>query len=197
MERKELYHLHKINTTSKIWHEHAVITIRENFKNPIFNRCQRFTTAVDTGEDVKNLYDLLMQTSPNNLTAEKLRFLLAECYRVSFNANEFKREQALETFRILNASTKPSRLHSIYLTDEKGIEFWMKSLGTKDLELYRVEAEGSIFKTSDHLIPDERFSYEKVISEAYKYWNPNFSKIEEDANEYLVQGKVKVLEKII
>ena len=119
--------------TSRIWHEDAVITVDENFKNPIFNRCQRFTTAVDTGEDVKNLYDLLMQTSPNNLTADKLRFLLAECYRVSFNANEFKREQALESFRILKATDKPSRLHSVYLTDEKGIEFQMKNFGSKDL----------------------------------------------------------------
>lgn len=197
MEKLELYHLHKINTTSKIWHEDAVITVDESFKNPIFNRCQKFTTAVDTGEDVKNLYDLLMQTSPSNLTAEKLRFLLSECYRVSFNANEFKREQALEAYRLQNASAKPSRLHSVYLTDEKGIEFWIKNFGAKDLELYRVEAEGNIFKSSDYLMPDEKYSYEKTFNESYKYWNPDFSKIEEDRNEYLVQGKVKVLEKII
>ena len=117
-------------------------------------------------------------------------------YQISFRSNEFKRENALENFRLNKFSNLPSRLHSVYLTDEKGIDTWIEKFGNAKLTLYRVEAEGTIFKTNEQLIPDERLTYQEAYDASYRYWNPNFKKVPENTNEYLAQGKIKVLEKI-
>ena len=108
----------------------------------------------------------------------------------------FKRETALENYRKDNVSTLPSRLHTIYLTDEKGVDYWINALQTNNYKLYRVEASGEIFKTNEQLIPDEELSYKDVYESAYNYWHPNFKHVPDYTNEYLVKGKVKVLEKI-
>lgn len=114
----------------------------------------------------------------------------------SFRSNEFKRENSLENFRLNKFSNLPSRLHSVYLTDEKGIDTWIEKFGNAKLTLYRVEEEGTIFKTNEQLIPDERLTYQEAYDAFYRYWNPNFKKVPENTNEYLAQGKIKVLEKI-
>ena len=127
---------------------------------------------------------------------EIINDLVDYSYQISFYSSMFKRETALEHYRICKYSNLPSRLHSIYLTDELGIGSWIKKLGIDNLELYRVEAEGNIFKTSEFFIPNETLSYEDTYNQSYHYWNPNFKKAPLDANEYLVQGNIKVLEKI-
>lgn len=198
MEKMELYHIHKIGDHDKNWHESALIEVKENFKNTMYKRYQDFTTAlpIEGGGSI-NLYDfILMLQYSNQLNEKKIKDIIDYSYRISFNANSFKRETVLENYRKDNTSTKPSRLHSIYMTDEKGIDSWITKLGVENIELFRVEAEGNIFKTNEIFIPDETLSYEKAYDKSYYYWNPNFKKAPIDSNEYLVQGKVKVLEKI-
>jgi len=198
MEKMELYHIHKIGDHDKFWYENSLILVKENFKNTMYKRYQDFSTAlpIEGGGSI-NLYDFIMMLKYNNqMTPEMIHSIIDYSYRISFNANSFKRETVLENYRKDNAFTKPSRLHSIYLTDEKGIESWITKIGVEDIELFRVEAEGNIFKTNEYFIPDETLSYEKAYEQSYYYWNPNFKKAPIDSNEYLVQGKVKVLEKI-
>ena len=125
-----------------------------------------------------------------------LKEVLEDAYNISFKSNEFKREMALENYRKDKLITKPSRLHCIYLTDEKGIDAWKNKFGNTKLTLYRVEAEGNIFKTNEQLIPDELLTYGETYKKAKDYWNPNFKYTPDNSNEYLVQGKVKILEKI-
>ena len=48
----------------------------------------------------------------------------------------FKRETALENYRKNNFNFLPSRLHSIYLTDEKGVSYWIDALDAKDYDLF-------------------------------------------------------------
>ena len=90
----------------------------------------------------------------------------------------------------------PSRLHSVYLTDEDGIDYWTEILGSNNYSLFRVEATGNIFKTNEELLPNEVLSYADVYDNSYNYWHPKFNKLSKNKNEYLVQGSVKVLEKI-
>lgn len=196
MEKMELYHLHKKGNHDKLWHEKSTIKINENFKNAMYQRYQNFSTGIPIeGGGYINLYDLILAMKQNNLTSEIVNNLINYSYHISFYASEFKRETALENYRLHKNYTYPSRLHSIYLTDELGIESWCKKLGG-NLELFRVEVEGNIFKTSEFFIPDETLSYEQAFNESFHYWNPNFKKAPNDANEYLIQGNIKVLEKI-
>lgn len=95
-----------------------------------------------------------------------------------------------------NFNFLPSRLHSIYLTDEKGVSYWIDALDAKDYDLCRVEVTGNIFKTNEQLLPDETLSYKDAYENSFNYWHPNFKKVPDNTNEYLVNGKIKILEKI-
>lgn len=197
MEKLELYHLHKLGSHDKIWHENAIIKVNETFKNTMYERYQNFTTGVPIEDGGRiNLYDLILLMQQSNHMIDMVNNIIEYSYHVSFYASQFKRETALENYRLAKNYAYPSRLHSIYLTDEYGIESWRNKLGNDNLELFRVEAEGNIFKTSEFFIPDETLTYEESFNESYYYWNPNFKKVPNDANEYLVQGNIKVLEKI-
>jgi len=199
MEKMELYHLHKVGDHDKFWHEKAVIKVNSNFKNTMYERYQNFSASISVDDGGRiNLCDLilLMKQSGRSIPEEMLNDLIDYSYSVSFNASVFKRESALENYRLSKNYSHPSRLHSVYLTDEAGIDSWIGKLGNQKLELFRVEAEGNIFKTSEYFIPDETSTYEETFNKAFNYWNPNFKNVPKDANEYLVQGNIKVLERI-
>ena len=198
MEKMELYHIHANNNHDRMWHEKAVINIKETFKNKLYERYNGFTTAIPI-EDVGNvnLYDLILQVCHMGKIDEQLtNELIQYAYKVSYYASCFKRETAMENYRKDKGYKYPSRLHSVYLTDEAGIDAWMQKLGKQDLQLFRVLVEGNIFKTNEIFIPDETLPYSVAYSDSYHYWNPNFRIAPKDSNEYLVQGKIKILEKI-
>lgn len=197
MEKLELYHLHKLGSHDKKWHENAIITVNDNFKNTMYERYKNFNTSIPIEDGGRiNLHDLIIFLKQNQIADELIRDLIEYSYNISFYASMFKRETALENYRICKHNNLPSRLHSIYLTDELGIDSWIQKLGRDNLELYRVEAEGNIFKTSEFFIPNETLSYEDTYNQSFYYWNPNFKKAPIDSNEYLIQGNIKVLEKI-
>ena len=198
MEKQELYHFHKAGCYDHFWRVGNTINVSIDFKSSTYKRFCDFTTASSTfTKDKANLQDVINYYFESGEINGKIAMkIIEEAYRVSFRANEFKRESALENFRVNNNYMYPSRLHSMYLTDEKGILEWSKKFGRSNLELYRVEIEGNIFKTSEFFIPDETLPYDKFYEKSYYYWNPNFKKAPEDSNEYLVQGKVLIKEKI-
>lgn len=202
MEKMELYHIHKIGNHDNIWHEKKVITVPEKFKNGMLERQNAFTTQIKISDEISiNIHEymaIVMNNIENGkkVETEALKEILELAYHASYYGNMFKREAALENYRKDNRKNLPSRLHSIYLTDEKGIEYWISTLNAIKYELYRVEVEGNIFKTNEQLLPDERLSYIDAYNNSYNYWNPNFREVPDYTNEYLVQGKIKVLEKI-
>ena len=208
MEKKELYHIHKIegkDNTGKFFKENKEIIVNDKFKNGMLRRYNDFTTLVKLNINNQlidlNIHDYLTGVLYNinrgiNYSKQDLEQILSIAYNASYYGNMFKRETALENYRKDNNLLLPSRLHTIYLTDEKGIEYWIKALGAIEYNLYRVEVTGDIFKTNEQLIPDEKLNYKGVYEKAYDYWHPNFEKVPNYTNEYLVRGKVKILEKI-
>ena len=202
MEKQELFHIHKIEGNNKLWKVNKEIKIDEKFKNKMLKRYNSFTTMMNIEDEENiNIHDFLIGVltsleNGGNIPKEALKEILALAYQASFYGNMFKRETALENYRKDNTQFLPSRLHTIYLTDEKGIDYWIKALEADKYDLYRVEASGEIFKTNEQLIPDERLSYIDAYESAYNYWYPNFNKVPDNTNEYLVKGKIKVLEKI-
>lgn len=194
----ELYHFHKEGVKDNMWKVNKTIYVPTNFNSSTYKRYEDFSNTVypATGYPL-NYYELLEKYAQTGIPdAKTLMTLLSMAHDISFASNEFKRETAMENYRLNYNKNLPSRLHSIYLTDEDGIDAWMKKFGNSKLTLYRVEAEGNIFKTNEQLIPDERDPYKSFYDEAYNYWNPNFKVVPKDSNEYLVQGKVKILETI-
>lgn len=208
MEKQELYHIHKIvgnDSKGKFWKKSKEIIVDDKFKNDMLKRYNDFTTSMKLDADGEminlNIHDYLTAILFNlnngiNYSKSELKQFINLAYHASYYGNMFKRETALENYRKDNVSSLPSRLHTVYLTDEKGIDYWVKALGTSTYNLYRVEAVGDIFKTNEQLIPDERLSYIDAYESSYNYWHPNLKKVPDYTNEYLVKGKIKVLEKI-
>ena len=81
---------------------------------------------------MRNFYGILRKyierlSSSNSVSIEELKAvsnLLRTSFALTYNADFFKREAALEDCRKVYNITLPSRLHSIYLCDEDGLEYW-------------------------------------------------------------------------
>ena len=66
----------------------------------------------------------------------------------------------------------------------------------KNIDLFKVEVTGELFKSSDILLPDNSESINTMFEQAKKYWEADLTNISDEATEYLFRGKVKILEKI-
>ncbi len=108
------------------------------------------------------------------------------------------RELALEDARLKYAPFKPSRFTSIWLTKEKAIPFWEQTI--KNSELFEVSVTGKLFRTNSSLLPNisNQRSYYELVRGCKNYWHPVVDLITSDStkDEYLFQGKVKVLKKV-
>ena len=176
MEKMELYHVHVKKNHDYAWKENKEILIPEDFKSKMMKRYNDFSTSFDVDnygkipfdQYIKNYLENIIYS--NNIDKYELLLLLGKAHDIIYYSNMFKRETAMDNFRKDNCNKLPSRLHSIYLTDEKSLDNWIDKL--------------------------TRNGYEQVYNDSYNYWHPNFKKVDDKSNEYLVQGKVKVLEKI-
>lgn len=201
-DKMELYHIHKHNNYDKLWKPYREITVSENFKSIMSKRYNDFTTSMIIEEEqnkiLLNFHDYLLTllSSKTQINRQEFQKILQIAYQTSYFSNMFKRETALENYRKNNFNFLPSRLHSIYLTDEKGVSYWIDALDAKDYDLCRVKVTGNIFKTNEQLLPDETLSYKDAYENSFNYWHPNFKKVPDNTNEYLVNGKIKILEKI-
>ena len=211
MEELELYHIHKKNETDKKWQEKNIIKINENFNSIMNKRHQRFSQLIiyddefQHGKTSFHLYLADYYSRIQNLKViknddlEELKKLLEIGYEMSYNATFFKDETALENCRRDNFVELPSRLHSLYLCDSDGIEYWKDVISKEnkeEVEVFKVLASGKIFKTNEQLLPNEFLDYSEAYNSAFSYWKPKFKNVPNYTNEYLIQGTVKILEKI-
>lgn len=208
---KELFHVHvdEKNNKDHKWKVNSTITVGADFDSIMSKRHNSFNSCVDTVDgnthELMPIYQYIASVfgqinDDTVIKGEKLKLIkemLLNCYNIVYNDNFFKREAGLEECRKDNFSSSPSRLHSIYLCDKDGLEYWTDTISmyrTKDVSIFRVLADGNIFKSNEQLLPEETCTYGQTYSGAFKYWNPKFDNVPSCTNEYLVQGKVKVLE---
>lgn len=207
MQEIELYHIHKKTYMNAKWIEKGFINIDDKFNSIMNQRQQNFSQTLQIEnqqynydiylfqylEDIKNLKIVKKDD------LEELKELLRVGLNMSYQANFFKREAALEDCRKEHYSELPSRLHCIYLCDYDGLEYWnniISNSGKEEVEIFRVLAQGKIFKTNEQLLPLETETYGGTYNAAFKYWNPKFKNVPNHANEYLTQGKIKILSKV-
>lgn len=141
------------------------------------------------------ILDVILDPS-NRIDPKLQRVLLEEARRIAFTASILKREAAMEEFRKTHKPELPSRMHCVYATTESGIEYWKNLITDNDLDVLRIETLDEPFKTSEIFIPSEDSTYEEMVTNSFRYWNPKFKNIPEESSEYLIQGKIKILEKV-
>lgn len=207
MQEMELYHIHKKNDMNKKWIEKGSINVDNKFDSVMNQRQQNFSQAMYVDGDKLN-YDIYLAQYFQKIKdlkiikkeeLEELKELLKIGYQMSFNANFFKREAALEDCRKEHYLELPSRLHCIYLCDYDGLEYWNDTIsknGNEEVEVFKVLATGKIFKTNEQLLPNETGNYGETYNASFKYWNPKFKDVPNYTNEYLTQGTIKILNKV-
>lgn len=111
------------------------------------------------------------------------------------NFSILNREYGMEDYRLQNCPNLPSRFHSLWLCNEMGLDYWKTQLKRKELELYKMSLTGNLFLTNGDFLPNFGLTREDVKEASSVYWNPpkerDFTK-----DEYLFQGKAKILERI-
>ena len=201
VENKEMYHYHHIHLFKEIWVPGNELIVDDNFKTSFLNILKYYSSAVNTVTGNKNAFNRTIEKYlEEDQDKETYIMLLKEARRIISGANMFTREMALEEIRKQKYPDLPSRKHSIWVCDEKGLDFWKKQLISEEhdnLDLYKVSLTGNLFKSSDSFLPDDYYTYENMLKCADEYWNPKFeNEVQEEKAEYLFQGKVKILEKV-
>jgi len=212
----ELYHLHLKGNHDDKWKENKEIVITDKFVNRLarkvnsFNDCTSLSKLDNITKEVNAILaynnfepfskmplHLILEYLLNpNIDLKTQKILLQEAKRIVFEASIFKREMAMENFRKDNFGNLPSRLHCLYATNEEGIDYWERQLMDGNLDIFRIEVIDEPFKTNEVFIPIESSSYEEMYSNSFRYWKPKFKNVPEECSEYLVQGKVKIMEKV-
>lgn len=198
VKNKTMYHIHQSNEYDDLWQENNEFIVDHNF----ISKCGRAIPDFNT-----NIY--LMNEDPCSLSwvikhyleegIEKqdpklIHSLLEDAFMIISNVNRTKCEAALEICRCQFFPTLPSRLHSIWVTDQEGLDFWSHRLSGS--EIFELDLTGNLFKSSDIYIPDDNLTLEEAVKQAETYWNPIFTPEAEEKKEYLFQGKVLVKKRI-
>ncbi len=187
VKNKTMFHIHQSNEYDDLWQENNEFIVDHNF----ISKCGRAIPDFNT-----NIY--LMNEDPCSLSwvikhyleegIEKqdpklIHSLLEDAFMIISNANRTKCEAALEICRRQLFPMLPSRLHSIWVTDQACLDFWSHRLLGK--EIFELDLTGNLFKSSDIYIPDDRLTLEEALKQTEDYWNPVFTpEAEEKKNIY-------------
>ena len=214
----ELYHIHTLGTKDNMYKPNKEIIINKDlYNNRLFERVMDTKTAVHVSEfpissnmlnqilsyggftqytnevSLVNLLDVLVTSDGTN--EEKIK-ALKEARRILINMQYLKREKAMEDYRIDNCPDKPSRLHSMYACSEEGLNYWSLQLSQTKADIYRIDACDEVFYTNEQLLPFEESTYRESYALASRYFNPRKKDFNLYQDEYLIQGRVRILEKV-
>ena len=206
VKNKTMYHIQNTDRFKNIWQVGNILTISDKFNSNLCEVVKKFSPAVyskGNNDEVKRISfdriidDYMDEDKFKTIDKELALRMMNEARCIIKNSNLSRREKIIEEYRLNYYPNLPSRYHSIWLADEKSLEFWLKELNKRDyFNLFKVEVTGNLFKSSDMFIPDDILTNDEMYEYTEKYWNPIFTEdIEEKRAEYLFQGKVKILSK--
>ena len=215
----ELFHIHLLGIKDRMYRPNGEIMVDpEKFNNRLFNRIYDANVCVSgdmydpiikdinkalhdnaglTLGDQVNIGEILNYALyQRGLSRDELIKVLQDTSDIMLKTGTNYRELAMEEFRKNNCPDKPSRLHSLYACNEEGLRFWLGQIHDGESDIYRIDVEQEPFVTNEELLPAESLSYGNKIQSSYKYFNPKKKDLNGVTDEYLVQGRVKLLEKI-
>ena len=211
----KLYHIHRENKYDDLFKEGNIIEFGkdDNFlKESLYDISPTFT-QVKTLEDGKKIKKYKRLDEVLNLTdfekySKKNQRQLFEMVREYIDlSSTFNREMILEEVRKDKYPDKPSRLKSMFLTDEEGLNNWFEILNynslrfyydrEKHFEIFEVEADGNIFVSTSKLLPSRSTKVQNMCFDANRYWNPTeYELTHSNTKEYLLEGTAKLLRKV-
>lgn len=103
-----------------------------------------------------------------------------------------RREKALEEGRKIFAPSAPSRLHSIFLTDQFNLHYWKIMVGDNSFKTFLLELEGNLFASSDNFFPSPKLMLDIQVEQSKNYWRPKVKTLTPH-NEFVFQGTSKIV----
>ena len=214
----ELYHLHLLGNHDYLYKPNKEFTIDpDKFNNRIYKRIYDMNSTVKSS-DFKDIVDELNhllyiygmggfgdRINPGEIieyvlkrgcSQEELINLLKASKEIILSEGINLRETAMEEYRRINTPNIPSRLHSLFACSEEGINFWLSQIRDNDLDIYRLDVMEEPFVSNESLLPYEELSYGDKVKASYNYFHPKKKDLDDSTNEYLVQGKLRILEKV-
>ena len=129
MQVNKMYHFHNDKVHNDVWVPNNEIIIDNSFETYFLNVLKYYSTAVKTTCGNKRpLNNIINMYLKEKQTEETLILFLREASNMIYWINIFKRELALEEIRKQKYPELPNWKHSIWLCDQKGIDFWEKEL---------------------------------------------------------------------
>ena len=214
----ELYHLHLKGNHDRLYKEKSEFIIdKDKYNNRMYDRIYNMNATVDVArykqmvdrfnyflqqigmppfEKGINLGELIGFLSLQGASEEEFINILEDARKMITAEGINIREMAMEEYRRENCVNLPSRLHSLYACSEEGIDFWTTQIRDNDVDIYRIDVFDEPFLSNEALLPAEELCYGDKVKASYKYFKPKKKDLNPITNEYLVQGKVKVLEKV-
>lgn len=198
VKEKEMFHFNNNEDRKDIWQAGNIFEMPKDFISDFYKHILYFKSVVDTEWGTSEMfYTIIDDYLDGNLDNDEAIEILDQARRFLRNFETQKRELVVEAVRKELYPELPSRKNSIWLCDENSIEYWKSKFDQVEfLELFRVEVTGTLFKSSDYLLPTGMHNIIESYEKAKEYWNPNFKLIPNDRTEYLFNGKVKILEQI-
>ena len=129
------------------------------------------------------------------LNFDKAYGLLESANHIISEYQMLLRENAYEEIRKEFFNHLPSRTSCIWLCKEKQLKFWLKQFKGRNCKIFMVKVFGKPFKSNNNLLVGPSDSYNHMKEMAQKYWAYN-AKEEDEKDEYLYVGKIKVIKEI-
>lgn len=193
---KIMYHIHNGTNHNDMWKVGNIIDNSGDFLSYYYLNSLDFKCCVQVDDRFVTLDRVIDRyLSYDDLSVDECRKLLIDAKGFLRNFNIAKREFALEECRRLYYHHMPSRKEAIWLCDLEQLKFWNNMICLDNKICFKVSVTGNLFKSSDLFIPNDDLSFKESLDAAHRYWNPDFSNVNDDGVEYLFKGKLKILEK--
>lgn len=191
--KKKLYHIHRNGYMDDFWTIENEFTIDNSYIGLLFQEINESTEEIVKKSKYQDL-DKFISEIKKEISKEKTnRLKLFRLNESLYNTYIIRREKALEEARKIYAPTAPPRANSLFVTNERNLEYWKNELGRVGTTTFKLRLDGDFFVTSDIYFPDSNLSTEEQIEQSKKYWQPK-RKILLPRQEILFQGRGKIIE---
>lgn len=194
---RTMYHIHKFNSHDEAWKVGEVINNTNGDINSFYCSATNFKPTVIFNNKLEDICDVIRYfIDDKDANPELLKRLLNDSKNNFYEYGMAIRELALEDVRSKDYPKIISRKNCIWLSSNlKQLEYWCNKI-TSDYAIFKVKATGEAFKSNDALLPDTRLSYKEATDAAHKYWNPDYTGLDDKKSEYLFVGELEIFEKI-
>ena len=193
------YHIHRIDKEiDDKWCEGATINIGNEY-NLFYKFCTEFEAKFLKYKDKNkvpwsNAYKYVLRN--HLLNYDRAYELLDKADYIIGEYQMLLRENAYEDIRRAYFNNLPSRTCCIWLCKEKQLNFWKDKFKGSNYKIFMVKVYEKTFKSNNNMIVAPSNSYNKMKKMAKKYWEYE-DKTEQEDDEYLYIGKIKIIKELI